>query len=409
MKDHYKTLELNFLASAEEIKKAYRRLALKYHPDVNSSNSANILFNEISESYRVLSNPDLKIAYDQSHISKNVLPKEEEKSFTANDLFKILSETRARVVKNGRAKINETGLYNSINDLLGENNIKALISRDDRKTNKLIINEVLICCEYLEISVAEKLIAKLIRICGSDSETIILIDKSVKKLKRRDKISMYMARAKIVLFISFVIFIIYAVNSNDDNKTRSSATNRELDSDFTVKNQQNAASQKEQLDKKRQEYIANGYQEQTLDNGQFPECYNFKPKKGKTDNYLAIYVGGGTDVSIKVMDVTTEKCVRYIFINSGTDYRITNIPTGKYYLKIAYGRNWFSKIDNNRCVGKFLKNPIYEKGEDILDYNLQYKSGGYSVPSFELKLDVIQNDVNKSFNSQDISEDEFNN
>ena len=104
----------------------------------------------------------------------------------------------------------------------------------------------------------------------------------------------------------------------------------------------------------------------------------------------------------------TEKCVRYVFINSGSTYEIHNIPEGVYYLKIAYGKDWYSKVENGQCVGKFLRNPMYEKGDNIMDFNIQYTDGGYSVPSFSLQLDVISSDRENTFNSQNISESEFN-
>ena len=119
-------------------------------------------------------------------------------------------------------------------------------------------------------------------------------------------------------------------------------------------------------------------------------------------------VGGGTDVSIKIMNVNTNKCVRYVFINSRTTYTIKNIPEGKYYLKIAYGKNWISKVENGQCIGKFISNPLYEKGEDILNYNLQYTGDGYNIPSYTFSLDVISTGTSNSFNSQNISESEFN-
>ena len=52
---------------------------------------------------------------------------------------------------------------------------------------------------------------------------------------------------------------------------------------------------------------------------------------------------------------------------------------------------------------------IVEKGEDILDFNIIHKAGGYSVPSFSLELDVVSNDILNSFNSANIDESEFNN
>ncbi len=65
-KDYYNTLGVKKGASKEEIKKAYRRLARKYHPDVNpDDNSAVKKFNEISEAYEVLGNEENRKLYDQ--------------------------------------------------------------------------------------------------------------------------------------------------------------------------------------------------------------------------------------------------------------------------------------------------------------------------------------------------------
>lgn len=64
-KSLYETLEINESASAEEIKKAYRKLARKYHPDVNKDKGAEDKFKEINAAYEVLSDPQKKQQYDQ--------------------------------------------------------------------------------------------------------------------------------------------------------------------------------------------------------------------------------------------------------------------------------------------------------------------------------------------------------
>lgn len=64
-KSLYDTLEVNENASSDEIKKAYRKLARKYHPDVNKEKDAEEKFKEINAAYEVLSDPQKKAQYDQ--------------------------------------------------------------------------------------------------------------------------------------------------------------------------------------------------------------------------------------------------------------------------------------------------------------------------------------------------------
>ena len=65
-RDYYETLGLNRDASGDEIKKAFKKLAMKFHPDRNPDNpKAEESFKEVKEAYEVLSDPQKKPAYDQ--------------------------------------------------------------------------------------------------------------------------------------------------------------------------------------------------------------------------------------------------------------------------------------------------------------------------------------------------------
>src|SRR6186997_1083629 len=63
--DYYGTLGVSPQASDDEIKKAYRRLARQYHPDVNPDPEAQERFKEISRAYEILSDPQKRAAFDR--------------------------------------------------------------------------------------------------------------------------------------------------------------------------------------------------------------------------------------------------------------------------------------------------------------------------------------------------------
>ena len=65
-KDYYKLLGVERTASADEIKRAYKKMAIKYHPDRNPDNKeAEDMFKKVAEAYNVLSDPDKRARYDQ--------------------------------------------------------------------------------------------------------------------------------------------------------------------------------------------------------------------------------------------------------------------------------------------------------------------------------------------------------
>ena len=63
-KDYYEILGVPRSASSDEIRKAYRKLAKQYHPDVSKEKNAEAKYKEINEAYEVLKDPDKRQKYD---------------------------------------------------------------------------------------------------------------------------------------------------------------------------------------------------------------------------------------------------------------------------------------------------------------------------------------------------------
>ena len=91
VKNYYKILGVNRGSTEEDIKKAYRKLALKFHPDKNKESDAEEKFKEIAEAYEVLSDQSKKSKYDNSH-RRNSTPNHNYAwsfSFTPTDPFDL--------------------------------------------------------------------------------------------------------------------------------------------------------------------------------------------------------------------------------------------------------------------------------------------------------------------------------
>jgi hypothetical protein len=433
MTDYYKLLGVLPTSTTDEIKKAYRQLALKYHPDRNPEDSiSEAYFKKVTEAYTILSDPEKRENYNWEYKKKQETSRnqsQQQKQTESNHgplvtpqlILSIFQNIKKKVVGIEKSRINQSALFNSLNEMLSDSNINFLISRGDTIINKLIISEVMTCLKVLEYSYVEKISPKLAKLASSDNETIREIFNFSQKQKRkkfRKKHGLLFVLTAFVLILLLVVILkphephvprTYSKSHRPDN---GDLNNTFLENQrSSEKNEPSYVAEltpEQKLQLEKDKLIAEGWKETEINNGLLPSCYNFVPKKSSIKNYLEVQVGGGTDVAIKVMNLNSGKCIRYVFINRGSTYKIRNIPEGTYYLKIAYGKDWFSKVENGQCIGKFLINPMYEKGDDIMNFDLQHTPDGYKIPSFQLKLDVISTDRMNTFSSQDISESEFN-
>lgn len=122
-KDYYKILGVNKDTTPDDIKKAFRKLALKYHPDKNPGDkSAEDKFKEINEAYAVLSDPEKRRQYDtigSSEFQTRFSQEDIFRNFDFGDIFKDFGlggrDTFSRIFYGGRA-----GKNVSFDDTIGQ-------------------------------------------------------------------------------------------------------------------------------------------------------------------------------------------------------------------------------------------------------------------------------------------------
>ena len=216
MVDYYKILGLPAVASAAEVKKAYHKLALKYHPDKNPNDSgAESIFKQITEAYNFLSNPADKLLYDmqytvqqQSHASKlqeeQKRQEEKKQQVTPKAMLAIFQNLRKEVGRADPGKIDPGRYYVSINNLLSIANIDHFISQGDTSTNCNIVMEAMACCGPLPYFFINRLIPRFVKLAGTDNETIVKIYGFDRKHRMREK---WKRNSPFVVIIGYAIFM----------------------------------------------------------------------------------------------------------------------------------------------------------------------------------------------------------
>jgi DnaJ-class molecular chaperone len=154
-KDYYKILEVNPTASQEQIKKYYRRLALKYHPDKNFGDKrCEVKFKEIKEAYEILSSAtsrnnfdyDYKRFYNSQKKDKEKTQtetKKESERITPYTFLNYFHDLNRNIFLSGETNIDKQQLYNKVNKILDDNCIAFLKDWNDILVNRRIIGELL--------------------------------------------------------------------------------------------------------------------------------------------------------------------------------------------------------------------------------------------------------------------------
>jgi molecular chaperone DnaJ len=141
LKDYYSILELPSSASADEVKKAYRRLAHLHHPDKkNNDPYAAAQFAVIKEAYETLSNPLKKEYYlQQRWYAQSMGKKINQETITPVNILKQMIGLEKYVSKLDIHRMDQQGLFDYIQNILCDSTINTLNSFNETGINNEII------------------------------------------------------------------------------------------------------------------------------------------------------------------------------------------------------------------------------------------------------------------------------
>lgn len=204
LKDYYQILQIESHSTLAEIKQAFRRLAMIYHPDKNPNDKyAEVQFNEIKEAYEVLTNPVKKENYlQQRWYNQSIGKRRTAEIVTPVSILKLVLELEQYVSRLDVHRMNKEGLSNYIDELLSAGTVEKLKQFNEPEINRQIITSTLSAMRSLTM----KFIGKLPERLGTlaDDETSLHRIKNFLKNRKR---SFLWERYKLAVIIFFTIFI----------------------------------------------------------------------------------------------------------------------------------------------------------------------------------------------------------
>lgn len=214
MKDHYQILGVTPHSTLADIKKAYRRLAVQYHPDKNNGDrQSEERFKEIAESYLVLSDTVKRDAYDYSRSNNQYRHTYYTDDKSPVTFLLAIKKIKVRVLHTN-GYINQESLFSAITNFLSDSTVNFLVEVADTYTNNLIIDEVLTCSIFLNQDLKLIVYKRLAVLADGDLSFIDKLDYITKKsefIYNRKKETAEQEKPTIISILAFILFLIFLV------------------------------------------------------------------------------------------------------------------------------------------------------------------------------------------------------
>ncbi len=181
LKDYYQTLEVSASATADEIKKAYRALAFKYHPDTNPDNAfAHTHFLAIQEAYSILSHEQKRRKYDEERWLNGMSNRTKEQPIiSAAWLLQEARRLQAHMQSIDTYRMSHSALHDYVMLLLADSHMAIL--QQDADSNTAIVHELLQSTRHLKRQYMQPLADRMALLVPTDNDILIRIHKQTRR------------------------------------------------------------------------------------------------------------------------------------------------------------------------------------------------------------------------------------
>jgi len=206
LKDYYKTLEIGPAATEQEIKRSFRRLVLRFHPDKTGGDAvAETRFREIREAYEILSDPRQREEYNYKRwYSRSLGRHYEQAPLSPHDVLRECLQLYhyVRAVSGSRVDFDALS-YHIRQKILSEANLRLLMQFNDRAANRQIVQKLMACCGSLPWRWLEPIGQLMKQAAGSDTALAAEIDDFMATHRQSSRWNRY--RFVLVLLITLLI------------------------------------------------------------------------------------------------------------------------------------------------------------------------------------------------------------
>ena len=210
-KDYYQLLGVKSNASTEEIKKSYRRLALKYHPDKNPGDLlAEAVFKEIAEAYDVLSDAKKREDYHYKRFYTYNYKHAAAQTATPQSILNDAIKLQKLIEKADPFRINRDALLFQLQQILSTDNLSLLLEKKQAGINKAIVETILIVCKPLQYTYSEIIAEQLCILAVGNDNLEKKISEFLNNQRKKDTWRRYkvVAALLVAIILCLIIFLI---------------------------------------------------------------------------------------------------------------------------------------------------------------------------------------------------------